>query len=211
MRLFHYHLASALVRRLESTYMERGFELVARFGRVGSDQVSFDAGRDWSELDELGFTLRLTQLERDGVEVVVQPGRSQEPLVDHVGVLLDDAAFAAVLDRAAARGLAVQKRGGRRTFVSTGAVLRLELRHDDGGEVGRLRLDVAAAEPARQADGLASLLGLEAADATLSIGGSTIRFLPDGPAGRPRLVADRDKLDCRQEWSRGAAPADPTP
>jgi hypothetical protein len=192
MRLFHYHLASALVRELEATYVKRGFELVARYGRVGSEQVSFEASRGWEELDELGFRLRLTQLEREGVEVVVQPGRSAEPLVDHVGVLLHDDMFAAVLDRATERGRAVQERGGRRTFVSTGGGLRLELRDDDGREVALLRLDLAAAEPARQADGLASLLGLDVADATLSIGGSVIRFELGGPFGRPRLVTDGD-------------------
>jgi hypothetical protein len=191
-RLFHYHLASSAVRALEASYVERGYELVARYGRVRAEQVSFDAGHDWAELDALGFRLRLTQLGRDGIEVVVQPGKRPEPLVDHVGVLLADDAFRAVLHRADERKLTVQERGGRRTFVATGAGLRLELRRDVPGEVAALQLDLAAAEPARQADGLAFLLGLEATDATLSIGGSTIRLLPGGPAGRPCLVADGD-------------------
>ena len=194
-RLFHYHLASSCVRELEAAYVERGYALVARYGRVGTEQVAFAADRGWAELDELGFGLRLTQLEREGVELVVQPGKWVLPLVDHVGVLLDDDAFAAVLRRAAEREVAVQERGGRRTFVSTGVGLRLELRRDDARELAPLQLDLAGAEPVRQADGLASLLGLEAADSTLSIAGSTITFQPGGPVGRPRLVADEGEID----------------
>jgi hypothetical protein len=189
-RLFHYHLAAADEREVEALYLVRDFELVARYGRVGREQVSFDAERSWDELDRLGFRLRLLQLERDGVEVVVQPGRWAPPRVDHVGVLLMDDEFDAVLRRAGEQRLAVQERGGRRTFVSTGAGLRLEIRRDPGGDVARLALELESVDPVVQAAALASPLGLQASAGRVSIGSSTIEFVSGGPSGRPQFLAD---------------------
>src|SRR4051794_41482891 len=89
--------------------------------------TSFEPGRGWRELDELGFKLRLTELERGAVNVVVQPGQWELPRVDHLGFALDDDEFVETLARAEMRELRVQEHGGRRTFVSTNAGYRLEL------------------------------------------------------------------------------------
>src|SRR5881227_1263453 len=115
--LFHYHLVTAKVREVEARYVGKlGFTLVARHGRIGEDTTSFESGYGWDELDRMGFKLRLTELERGAVNVVVQPGQWDVPRVDHLG-------FA----RAEVRELRVQEHGGRRTFVSTNAGYRLEL------------------------------------------------------------------------------------
>ena len=80
MRLFHYHLVTTNVRRVEARYIGKlAFALVARHGRIGEDYQSFSAGTSWEELDELGFKLRLSELERGGVNVVVQPGQWDLP------------------------------------------------------------------------------------------------------------------------------------
>src|SRR2546427_7433224 len=75
----------------------------------------------------MGFKLRLSELERGAVNVVVQPGQWELPRVDHLGFVLDDDAFAATLARAERLDLRIQEHGGRRTFVSTNAGYRLEL------------------------------------------------------------------------------------
>ncbi len=170
MYVFHYHLVSSRVRQIEERYLGKlGFRLVGRYGRVDDEAVSFEAGMAWEDLDQAGFKLRLTEVERGAVNVVVQPGQWPVPRVDHVGLALDDDEFAATLERAAARNLRVQEHGGRRTFVATGVGYRLELHPprdwleellDEFGafHVGELQLRVD--DPEGKAEILADVLGL---------------------------------------------------
>ena len=52
LHLFHYHLVTSNVREVEARYLAKlGFRLVARYGRIGEDQVHFEAGVSWEELD----------------------------------------------------------------------------------------------------------------------------------------------------------------
>src|SRR4029077_4636350 len=97
----------------------------ARYGRIGEDQVHFEAGVSWEELERSGFRHRLSELERGAVNVVVQPGQWPLPRVDHIGVALDDDEFHEVLERATRMRLRVQEYPGRRTFVATDAGYRL--------------------------------------------------------------------------------------
>src|SRR3954449_12063001 len=126
--LFHYHLVTSKVREVEARYVGKlGFTLVARHGRIGEDTTSFESGHGWDDLDRMGFKLRLTELERGAVNVVVQPGQWELPRVDHLGLALDEDEFADVIDRAVERELRVQAHGGRRTFIATNAGYRLEV------------------------------------------------------------------------------------
>jgi len=126
--LFHYHLVTSRVREVEARYIGKlGFDLIARHGRIGEDLTSYEAGLSWTELDAMGFKLRLSELELGAVNVVVQPGQWPLPRVDHLGLALDDDEFEGALARADEADLRVQEHGGRRTFVSTNAGYRLEL------------------------------------------------------------------------------------
>src|SRR5437660_1623232 len=109
-QLFHYHLVTSKVREVEARYLGKlGFRLVARYGRIGDEQVHYEPGTGWPELDELGFKLRLSELERGAVNVVVQPGQWEIPRVDHVGVALEDDEFESVMERANQNELRVQE------------------------------------------------------------------------------------------------------
>jgi hypothetical protein len=199
-RLFHYHLVTRRVRDVEARYLGKlGFDLVARHGRIGEDAVSFEAGLAWGELDGMGFKLRLSELERGAVNVVIQPGQWDLPRVDHLGLVLDDDDFALTLDRAIQRELRVQEHGGRRTFVATSAGYRLELHPprewiDEliaAEDVLRLaELQLRTDDPPGKAAALADLLDLGAEDATVEIGGTVVRFVGEGPQGRPELHAE---------------------
>src|SRR4029077_16848186 len=84
MRLFHYHLVTSKVREVEARYIGKlGFTLVARHGRIDEDTTSFESGHGWEELDELGFKLRLSELERGAGNGVVQPGQWEMPRLRH--------------------------------------------------------------------------------------------------------------------------------
>jgi catechol 2,3-dioxygenase-like lactoylglutathione lyase family enzyme len=200
-RLFHYHLVTSKVRQTEARYLGKlGFGLVARYGRVGEEQASFEAGTPWEELDRLGFRLRLSELQRGAVNVVLQPGHWEVPRVDHLGVMLDEDDFADVLARADTHGLRVQEHAGRRTFVATNAGYRLEVHpprewindllvQQDELKLAELRL--RADDPAAKAAALRELLGIEAHDGEVGIGWTIVRFVPGGPQGRPELDAER--------------------
>ena len=197
MHLFHYHLVTSRVREVEARYIGKlGFDLVARHGRIGEELTAYEPGVSWSELDALGFKLRLSELERGAVNVVVQPGQWPLPRVDHLGFALDEDEFEQTLERADAGGLRVQEHGGRRTFISTKAGFRLELHPprdwiDDllahEGELLLSELHLKADDPDAKALALASILDCDRDGWDVEVGETLVRFVPAGPPGRPEL------------------------
>jgi len=198
--LFHYHLVTSKVREVEARYLAKlGFDLIARHGRIGEDMTSFESGQGWEELDLMGFKLRLSELERGAVNVVVQPGQWDLPRVDHLGFALDEDEFVSTLARAELRELRVQEHGGRRTFVSTNAGYRLELHPprdwlddllEQGRELQLAELQLRADDPSAKSAALGELLAVPYTDSTVEVGDALVRFVPDGPQGRPQLHAE---------------------
>jgi hypothetical protein len=199
--LFHYHLVTSKLREVEARYLGKlSFHLIARYGRVGDEHVAVEPGVSWEQLDHDGFKLRLSELERGSLNVVVQPGHWDVPRVDHLGVALDEDEFQAVLGRAMQWNLRVQEHGGRRTFVATNAGYRLEVHPprewiDDllanEHELQLSELQLRADEPATKAGALADILGLELDGTAVDVGGTIVRFVPGGPEGRPELYGER--------------------
>jgi catechol 2,3-dioxygenase-like lactoylglutathione lyase family enzyme len=198
--LFHYHLVTSRVREVEARYLGKlGFALVSRHGRIGEETTSFEAGYGWEDLDRMGFKLRLSELERGAVNVVVQPGQWELPRVDHLGLALDEDGFVATLARAQLRELRVQEHGGRRTFVTTNAGYRIELHPprdwlDDllaaESELKLAELQLRADDPELKAAALGELLEAPYTKDTVTVGNTLVRFVPDGPQGRPQLHAE---------------------
>ena len=201
MHLFHYHLVTSELRDVEARYVGRlGFELVARYGRVGDEHVSVEPGVSWEKLEQDGFKLRLSELERGAINIVVQPGHWRVPRVDHIGIALDEDDFQSVLGRAMQWNLRVQEHGGRRTFVATNAGYRLEIHPprdwidellEEAGGFRLTELQLQADEPELKAGALADLLGLEMQDDAVLVGDTLVRFLRGGPEGRPELSGER--------------------
>jgi hypothetical protein len=197
MQLFHYHLVTSRVRQVEARYVGKlAFSLVARHGRIGEDYQSFESGVSWEELDKMGFKLRLSELERGAVNVVVQPGQWELPRVDHLGLALDEEEFDEVVERAVERDLRIQSHGGRRTFIATNAGYRLEVHPprdwlqdllEHTKELALTELHLLADDPEAKAAALAELLETERDGASVTVGDSIVRFLPGGPQGRPQL------------------------
>lgn len=200
MHLFHYHLVTSKVRQVEARYLGKlGFDLVARHGRIAEDLTSFESGVSWEELDRRGFKLRLSELERGGVNVVVQPGQWELPRVDHIGVALDEDEFDETIERAEKLELRVQDHGGRRTFVSTNGGFRLEVHPPRewleeliaGGDRFRIgELHLVADDPEQKSNALAEVLGLAPEGTAVVLGETTVRFRGGGPQGRPQLDAE---------------------
>jgi hypothetical protein len=198
--LFHYHLVTSKVRLLEARYLGKlGFSLLGRYGWRGEASEWFAAGTSWEELQAMGFRLRLVELARGAVNVVIQPGHWEHPRVDHVGIALDDDGYTEALERAADLGLKIQDHPGKRTFVATDAGYRLELHPPrewieemiaaaDELRLGELHL--RAHDPEEKAAALAAILGLDQLGGDVLVGDTLVSFQPDGPQGRPELVAE---------------------
>jgi len=196
-RLFHYHLVTSRVREVEARYIGKlAFQLVARHGRIGEDLTSYEPGVSWDELDSIAFKLRLTELEKGAVNIVVQPGQWPLPRVDHLGLVLDEDEFEEALQRAARAELRIQEHGGRRTFVSTNAGYRLELHPPrdwidellaQGQELRLSELHLRSDDPQTKAGALCAVLGLERIGTDVEVGDTLVRFVPGGPQGRPEL------------------------
>src|SRR5947207_8840147 len=189
--LFHYHLVTSDVREVEARYLAKlGFRLVARYGRVGEDQVHFEAGVSWEELEGAGFRHRLSELERGAGNVVVQPGQWKLPRVDHVGVALDDDEFQEVLERATELSFRVQEYPGRRTFIATDAGYRVEVHPQrdwidellaNSDELRLSELQLRADDPIAKADALVRLLEVAGAEGEVELGDAVVRFVEGGP------------------------------
>jgi len=199
-QLFHYHLVTSRVREVEARYVGKlAFDLVARHGRIGEELTSYEPGVSWMELDRMSFKLRLTELEKGAVNVVIQPGQWPLPRVDHLGLVLDEDEFDAALARAEASDLRVQEHGGRRTFVSTNAGYRLEL-HPPRDWIDELiaqaddlrlaELHLRADDPSAKAEALAQILDLERNGNDVVVGDTVVRFVRGGPKGRPELYGE---------------------
>ncbi len=188
------------VREVEARYLGKlGFDLIGRYGRVGEDMTSFEPGYGWEDLDRMGFKLRLSELERGAVNVVVQPGQWELPRVDHLGLALDEDDFITTVTRAQLRDLRIQEHGGRRTFVSTNAGYRLELHPphdwldeliDNERDLRLAELHLRADDPELKASALGELLDTPYTDDTVTLGETLVRFIEGGPQGRPQLHAE---------------------
>jgi len=198
--LFHYHLVTSRLRDVEARYLGKlGFRLVARYGRIGEEHVAVESGVSWEKLDRDGFKLRLSELEKGAVNVVVQPGQWPTPRVDHMGLVLDEDEFESALARAERNDLRVQEHGGRRTFVSTNAGYRLELHPPrewidellaQGDELRLSELHLKADDPVAKAKALAAILDLERDGSDVEVGDTVVRFVRGGPQGRPELFGE---------------------
>ena len=200
MQLFHYHLVTSKVRLVEARYIGKlGFGLIARYGWVGENAHWFEQGVSWEELEQMGFRLRLIELGRGAVNVVIQPGHWDSPRVDHLGIALDEDGYIGVLERASELDLKIQDHPGKRTFVATDVGYRIEVHPPrdwiedllaEAEELHVAELQLKAEKPSEQSAALADILDAVALHDEVAVGDSLVRFLPDGPTGRPELYGE---------------------
>jgi hypothetical protein len=156
--LYHLHFDVPDVRAAEAEWEERGFPVVARFGYVGDEHRRFEPDTGWEELADLGLRLRLVELERGAVNVVLMRSRFPERRLGQIGFATTEEEQNAALERAATSGARMRDRGFR-SFVASGQRFDFELtaheRHEYGPEaLAELRLEgvvVRCGDPANAA------------------------------------------------------------
>ena len=197
MLLFHVHFDVADVPASEAEFERDGFRVKARFGFVGREHRRFDPSIGWDELAELGVRLRLVELERGAVNVVLMRAKAPDRRLGQVGFTATGEERGDVLARAAACGLKSEP-DDVRSFVRLDHRLDLELSDAgryayDAAALAELRiesLEVACARPERSAMLARMLLGPEHA--------ASLRFVP-GPQQYARL----------ESWTLAGAAAAP--
>jgi hypothetical protein len=163
--LFHVHFEVPDVPAAEGEFARQGFGVKARFGYVGKEHRRFQPEEPLE-----GARLRLSELERGAVNVVLMPSRFPERRLGHFGVAVSPAEHAAVLERAGALGLRT-KPDEVRSFVGIDRQLQLELSDGrrysyDDERLGTLRIErieVACADPEEAARRVDALVGPELA------------------------------------------------
>jgi hypothetical protein len=179
--LFHVHFEVPDVADAEAELARDGFLVKARFGYVGRDHRRFAPDEPMD-----GARLRLSELERGAVNVVLMPSRFPERRLGHFGVTVSPDEHAAVLGRAAELDLRTRPNEAR-SFIGIDRHLQLELSdgrryaYDDGARsVLRIeQLEIACASPREARARVHELLGPELGD--------RIRFVP-GPERFARLA-----------------------
>ena len=174
MLLFHVHFEVPDVAAAEAELERDGFGVKARFGYVGREHRRFEPDEP---LD--GARLRLSELERGAVNIVVMPSRFPERRLGHFGVGVSPEEHADVLHRAVELGLRT-KPNEVRSFVGLDRQLQLELSDGsryayDGAALDALRierLEIACANPDETSARLRELVGSEL--------GANVGFVP-GP------------------------------
>jgi hypothetical protein len=168
--LFHLHFNVADVRALEADFVGSGFGVVARFGYRARVHESFGPEVSWEELDAMGIRLRLVELERGAVNIVLMRGRDPRPGLGQIGFVAGPGERDAILESAERLGLRTAP-DPLRSFVTLDKRLDLELtvggrfQYDDAAQ-GELRLErviVACPSPERAEKLVRELLGHEAA------------------------------------------------
>jgi hypothetical protein len=171
--LFHVHFEVPDVAAAEVDLERDGFRVKARFGYVGREHRRFAPDEP---LD--GARLRLSELERGAVNVVLMPSRFPERRLGHFGVAVSPGEHAAVLGRAAELGLRA-KPDEVRSFVGIDRQLQLELSDGrryayDDTALATLRierLEIACAHPDDATALLRELVGPELAASVRFVSG----------------------------------------
>ena len=124
--LFHVHFDVADVPAAEAEFERQGFHVRARFGYLGREHTRFGPEVSWEELDERGVRLRLVELERGAVNVVLMRAKVSKRRLGQVGFSADADEHERVLVRA--RDLGLKTRPNEvRSFVRIDRGLDLEL------------------------------------------------------------------------------------
>lgn len=174
MLLYHVHFEVPDVAAAEAELGRQGFSVKARFGYIGREHRRFEPDEP---LD--GARLRLSELERGAVNVVLMPSRFPERRLGHFGIAVSPDERAAVLGRAAELDLRT-KPDEVRSFVGIDRQLQLELSDGrryayDDTALATLRierLEIACAHPGETTTLLGELVGPELA--------ASVSFVP-GP------------------------------
>lgn len=123
-KLFHLHFFCKDIEEYEKFLMDNlGFNLLGRYS-VKDGLLPDDMS--WEKIKTDKVRLRLVELQKAAVNIVLMPGKFEQPKLEHFGFLLNHELFEHALLTAKELGLSIQERP-KRTFISSKLGFRLEI------------------------------------------------------------------------------------
>ena len=191
------------LRDVEARYVGKlGFELVARYGRIGDEHVADRAGR------LVGEARPATGSSSGCRSSSAAPSTSSSSRA--TGASRASTTSASRSTRTSSRrcsaratqwNLRVQEHGGRRTFVATNAGYRLEvhpprewideLLDEQGRAAASPSCSCAPTSPRRRRARSPTSSASRRTDNAVEVGGTVVRFVAGRPGGRPELYGER--------------------
>ena len=130
--LFHLHFYINDLELYEDFFVTKlGMPIKGRFSK---DTGQLPPDISWKQILADQIKLRLVELERGGVNIVLMPGRWEKPRLEHFGLILPPEQFSNVLERTRELGLKI-KENPKRTFLSTKLGFRIEIHCDETKEM----------------------------------------------------------------------------
>ena len=128
LRVFHLHFYCQELKLYEEFFTkELGFKIIGRFSVKGG---VLPENYEWEQIQNNKIRIRLIELQKGGVNIVIMLGKFEIPKLEHFGFILPSNVFDETLIKARSAGLRVQERPNR-TFISSNLGFRIGIHRND--------------------------------------------------------------------------------
>ncbi|WP_261128892.1 hypothetical protein [Bacillus sp. Marseille-Q3570] len=122
--LFHYHYWTPYLEQMENHYLNLGFRVHQRIGKLGGEFQSFNPPLTWEDFREKDILFRIIEMKKGNVNVTFGYGKRIN--FEHIGFIVTKDEHDQLCQRADNMNWKV-KPGERRTFISTPYGFSIEL------------------------------------------------------------------------------------
>lgn len=125
--LFHYHFWTPYVEETEKFYVENGFRISLRTGKLKGNFQTFNPPLEWDDFRGKGITFRIIEARKGAINITF--GFGKKVMFDHIGFLVNQNELDEICKNARELNWKVTS-NDRRTFIGTPNDFRIELQSD---------------------------------------------------------------------------------
>lgn len=122
--LFHYHFWTPYLEETEKFYIEGGFRISLRTGKLKGEYQTFNPPLGWDDFRDEDITFRIIEARKGAINITF--GFGKKVMFDHIGFLLDPNEIDEICKKAKEMDWKVSS-NNRRTFIGTPYGFRIEL------------------------------------------------------------------------------------
>lgn len=127
-KIFHLHFYTKHYKEIEEFFVsELGFKVKGRFSK---NDGPLDKNISWNEIESKNIPLRLIEIEKGLVNIVLMPARFDKAKLEHFGLLLTEDNYKSAISKAKGLGLNVRQNPNR-TFIDSKLGFRIEIHNID--------------------------------------------------------------------------------